>query len=183
MSGRNRMSLRRCALLLAALLAAPAQSQTPALSEYQVKAGFIFNFARMVEWPARSRGPTLRLCMLGDDPFGPIKEQIAGKLVDGRKLEIRMLDTAGEAAGCDMLFIAASASHDLTKLLAATKGVPVLTIGDSEGLAAQGLVIGFYRSGDEVRFEINIDAAARAGLQVSSRLLNLARRVHDGAAP
>jgi hypothetical protein len=169
-----------CAAAVAALAAAvvPAVSSAadPLFGEYQVKAAFLKNFVKYVEWPPPSAA--LTLCILGDDPF---KEALAGTddVGGGRKLAYRRIATAREAGGCQAVFVPFSQRDALPEILAALEGKPVLTVGDGEGMAAAGLMLSFLIEDQKVRFEANLAPARRAGLSISSRLLSLARTVHN----
>jgi len=148
-------------------------------TEYEAKAAFIYNFAKFVEWPAKP-GPDnapLRLCVLGKDPFGPALEEVKGKLVKERKMEVALLDVTADGRECDLLFIAASEEKHLDRVVAILRGAGTLTVGDTEGYAQRGVMINFFHENGKIRFEINLDAVRRAGLKVSSKLLFLARIV------
>ena len=146
-------------------------------SEYEVKAAFLYNFARFVDWPGRAQG-VVTLCLLTGDPFGGDIDIITGKPVGGARLLVRRIEV-DQTAGCQMVFIPASQAGRFAHLLDGLKGRPVLTVGDAPGFAERGAVINFYLEQNKVRFEINIDAARRTGLPISSQLLRLARITHD----
>jgi len=170
------MDLRiRFAIALAALLPAIAGGQTP--DEYQVKAAFLFNFAKFVAWPPQTfKSPTdaVSICVLGPDPFGrSLDEAVAGKSVDGRKFVVRQVDSLGQAGGCQILFFAARQKKHATD----TPLPGVLTVGETDGFAAGGGVIGFKLEGGRVRLEVNVDAAELGKLRISSKLLSLAQIV------
>jgi hypothetical protein len=179
-------------LLAAALWAAPparisagagAGDQPP--GEYQVKAAFLFNFARFVEWPPNaSVGATdpVDFCVLGDDPFGDALDRaVAGKTLNERTMAVRRGRKVQELNGCDVLFISTSEKSRLAEILGALRSVHVLTVGESEDFAAQGGDVQFTLEDNHVRFIINVDATDRAGLKVSSKLLGLAHVVHGDA--
>jgi hypothetical protein len=157
--------------------------QSRQVSEYQIKAAFLYNFAKFVEWPpAVSPGANdpMEICVVGEDPFGNILNQsIEGKTVGGHKLMIRQLKPAQDMKGCQVAFISSSEKNHLTSVLEGLKGGGVLTVGETEGFAALGGVINFTMEDDKVHFEINLDAAGRAGLKISSKLLLLARIVKE----
>ncbi|HCI14482.1 MAG TPA: DUF4154 domain-containing protein [Gallionellaceae bacterium] len=148
-------------------------------SEYEVKAAFIYNIAKFVEWPAVASPVSgrARLCLLGDDPSGGAFEVLQGKPVGAANWEVVRVDGGGSLKECRVLFIAASERANLGRILARIEGRPVLTVGDTEGYAGQGVIVNFYQEENKVRFEINRDAAGRAGLAISSQLLKLARIV------
>ncbi len=177
--------LRR--LLLALLLAVPAFLGAQAASEYDVKAAFLYNFTKFVDWPpsAFPDPNSLRICVLGEDPFGKSLRSIAGEQVGGHKLIVTQTDAISRPAGCQVLFISRSERERLPQVLAAIKDAPVLTVGDTNGFADHGVIINFVLEGSKVRFEVNTDSADRAGLKISSKLLQLAKRIvtNPGARP
>ena len=169
-----------CAVLAAALLIwAPLVCAASVAGEYQVKAAFLYNFAKFVDWPGDGGQGMFVLCVLGADPFGGAIDAVAGKPVGGRTIQVRRLASADGAGACQMLFISSSEADGLGKDLGAVRGKPVLTVGDTPGFAERGVVINLYVEQSKVRFEINIDAAKRAQLNISSQLLRLARITKD----
>lgn len=149
--------------------------------EYAIKAAFVFNFAKFVEWPSLTEtGASMTLCVLGADPFGATLDALQGKTVQGRPLAIKRLRTLKAEEGCHMLFIARSEQENLGHLLAALRDQPVLTIADMAGFAKAGGIINLVMVEDKVRFEINQGAAQRAGLRISSKLLSLGKIVDGG---
>jgi hypothetical protein len=172
-------SRRRVFLLGVCLLAAVAQAQSA--TEYQVKAAFLFNFARFVEWPGDafpSADAALQICILGVDPFGRDFEQvIVDKTVNGHRIEIAHPDGIPQARACQILFIAASEKARLGDILQGLKGASVLIVGDTPGFAALGGAINFVLDDGRVRFEINLKAAEFAHLKLSARLLTVAKVV------
>jgi hypothetical protein len=175
------------ALLLALLLAVPGAAPAQTAAEYAVKAAFLYNFAKFVDWPpAAFPDPnSLKICVLGDDPFGGSLQEVAGEQVGSHKLQVVRTDSISKPAGCQILFISRSERDHIQQILAAVKGSPVLTVGDTQRFADDGVIINFILEGSKVRFEINTDSADRAGLRISSKLLQLARRIvtAPGAKP
>jgi hypothetical protein len=170
--------------LIAAVCAClPAPSAANPAGEYEVKAAFLYNFARFVEWPAQghSQPNVLTLCILGGNPFGSDIDALAGKSVGQATLQVRRIGIE-QASACQIVFISSSEGPRLESELAQMRGRPVLTIADSPGFSERGAVINFYLDQGKVRFEINIDAAQRSGLTISSQLLRLARITHDRTA-
>jgi hypothetical protein len=180
--------LRLIAIFLgAAFVAMGAQSP----SEYEVKAAFLFNFAKFVEWPAgtfaTADGP-FRICVLGRDPFGANLDQIiAGKTLDGRRIVVARSADATKARTCQILFIASSETRRIPQILQQLNSAGVLTVGDSKGFAQMGGMINFVLDDDRVRFEINLKAADSAHLKLSARLMAVAKQVlgqdEDGTIP
>jgi hypothetical protein len=168
-------------LLVAAALAASAalSAETRSPSESDVKAAFLYNFTKYVEWPAESlSGDSLVLCVFSRDPLGSIlDETVRGETVHDRRLTTRRLTQLEQARSCHLLFVAASEEKDLTRVLQVLEGAHVLTVGDGEQFAEHGGMIGFRTEENKVRFDINVEAAERAGLKISSQLLKLGRVV------
>jgi hypothetical protein len=157
---------------------ADALAQIPSPSEYQVKAVFLYRFASFVEWPeAVSRGP-LCIGLLGRDPFGNILDDaVKGKSISGRAFEIRRFKTVQQARDCHIVFISASEAKRLPAILEELRGRSVLTVSETPKFCLSGGVINFELVEDSVRLEINLDAAERAGLRMSSKILGVARVV------
>lgn len=180
-SGRRRPQRRAAICLLALALAAATPSSAAAageavFNEYQVKAAFIKNFVKFVEWPSRPSGG-LTCCILGEDPFDALKgpDDVGG----GRSLSYRRIGKLQDAEGCQILFVTRKEAKALPEILGALAGREVLTIGDGEGLAQGGLMLGLLLEEQKVRFEANLEPVRRAGLSISSRLLGLAKTVYN----
>jgi hypothetical protein len=140
--------------------------------EYQVKAAYLYNFVKLVEWSGRSAAGPIVICVAGHNPFGSVLEStVRGESVNGRPLETRtILEPDG---GCHVVFIPRGANAPA--YVRAARGT--LLVGETEGFAAQGGVVNFYMEGPNVRFEINPRAAERQQVRISARLLQLARLV------
>jgi hypothetical protein len=156
----------------------PAQETRP--DEYQVKAAFLYNFVKFIDWPAEAlaNNTAITLCIIGRDPFEGNLALIQGKPVKGKTLDIRNIKSVREAGGCRLLFISSSEKNYIAQILRDIRDHSIITIGDYEGFAQQGVIINFYIDQEKVRFEINVDAARRTGMQISSKLLKLARIVN-----
>lgn len=163
--------------------ASVVRSQTTESGEYQLKAAFLFNFAKFVQWPANSFASPqseFGICLLGDDPFGrSIDEVLHGKTIGEHPVMISRRKTPAEMTHCQIVFVSASEKNRLPEVLAALKGTSTLAVGETEGFAASGGTIQFTLEEQRVRFIINVDAAERANLQISSKLLALAKLVRD----
>ena len=156
-----------------------ATADSQSYSEYQVKAAFLYNFARFVEWPKDAfpdnQAPIL-LGVVGEDPFGGALEQvIKGKTVNGRELVLKRLTRQQDLKGFHMLFVSSSEARHLSQIMESLRGKCVLTVGETEGFAQTGGVINFTLEENKVHFEINVDTAERAHLKISSKLLALAK--------
>jgi hypothetical protein len=147
-------------------------------SEYQIKAAFLLNFFRFVEWPAESfktASDPLVVGIFGKDPFDGILEQTVGnKTVNGRAVVIRHVSDAAGARSCHVVFLAASETRRLSELTSTVTSRGMLIVGESGGFTERGGMINFIVLDNHVRFQINPSAATRAGLAISSKLLQLA---------
>lgn len=170
-------SLRALLALLTALLSGIAAADQTGPGEYDVKAAYIHHFARLIQWPDGSSREPLRLCLVGGDPFGQALDPIRAETVDGRPWQILPPTEVIAWDRCDVAFISRAAGADLSRILAAIGRRPVLTIGDSEGYGERGVIINFFPENRKIHFEINLAASRRAGLNISSQLLKLARRL------
>ena len=147
-----------------------------------VKAAFLFNFARFTDWPAHAfQVPVtpVRFCVLGRDPFGAALDAIAAKAIRGRSIAVSRLGSAQEAARCHVLFISESEKRRLAEILASVRDLPVLTVADMAAFARSGGIINLKTVQNKIRFEVNLAAARRAGLRLSSRFLSLATIVRN----
>ncbi len=175
-------------LLLLSLIFAPYPQATAyavddvRARESTLKAAYLFQLANFVDWPeGRTPGnggdQPLRLCILGEDPFGSAIDGIAGKKAGGRQLALERFATADGVEGCDVLFISASESADLAGVFELVAGANVLTVGDSKDFARSGGMVGFVVKGGKLRLEVNLGAAQEAGLKISAKLLELSQIV------
>jgi hypothetical protein len=152
-------------------------------SEYQVKAAFLYNFAKFVEWPgnagANPDAPVV-IGVLGRDPFGrEIDRAVEGKTVNGRRLMIKRFSSLEAYEYCHILFISSSERNNLPQIIAAVRNSSVLTVSETDRFAHIGGIINFVTIENRIRFEINQAAAERAGLKISSKLLSLGRVVRS----
>jgi len=148
--------------------------------EYLVKAAFLYNFAKFVEWPEKvfsSPDDPINLYILGEDPFDTAIETIRGKTIRGRELKIKVISNIEDMDKCHILFICRSEKDGLESLLDRVKKSGVLSVADMDDFAVRGGIINFFKSGNKIKFEINVDAAQHSGLKISSKLLKLARIV------
>lgn len=187
-SPQRRGGICRCclriaaALLFAGTLSATGTAQDSAISEYQVKAAYLYNFTKFVEWPAESfasASTPYQICILGKDPFREALQDLTrGKVVNGRGFQIFVgVTDSAQAARCHILFVSTPANRQFQRMLQALQGRSVLIVGESEGFARQGGMINFVLEGSRVLFEVNRKAAEQAGLKISAKLLSVARQV------
>ena len=172
------------AIVLGATCTLGLQAQ---IDEYQVKAFFLYNFARYVQWPAQSfkaANDPIVICILGQNPFGSALDQaVTGKAVEGRPFVVRQISDIQPGGNCHILFVNSSERKRFRSVAGRLKGSGVLTVGETQGFTADGGVINFKLEDGKVRFEIDVDAAGRERLHISSKLLSLAqiaKRSEDG---
>jgi hypothetical protein len=170
--------------LLSSQSSIPSRAATGGISlEYQVKAAYLLNFTRYVEWPAQSfdaPDAPLTICVLGPDPFGTVLDQtVLGRTTQGRPVSIRRIRTEREAQSCHLVFVSQETWRTQRDLPRSLRRLGVLTVGESDEFAQDGGVIGFVIQNETVRFVVNDDARDRAGLRISSRMLSLAAAVYN----
>lgn len=160
--------------------ASPAASLAAPAPEYRVKGAYLFNLIRLVDWPLQGApgGWALPVCVLGDSPIADALESMAGAPVRGRRLVVRRIASVDEADACPVLFISEQAGTDLEAIVGAVSGA-VLTVSEVDTDDRVGSVINFVVELDRIGFDVNVQAAARARLSLSARLLSAARAV-DG---
>ena len=163
------------------LLCAQATVPGTGFDEYQVKAAFLYNFAKFVEWPsgtfAKPNDP-IEICIVGQNPFGStLEDMVQGKKIEGRAFAVRQLPDTQQASKCQILFIGASEGKRTRALLEALKGAAILTVGETEDFTAAGGMIAFQIVGPRVRIQIDLETAERSRLKISSKLLSLAEIV------
>jgi hypothetical protein len=179
------LALALAILCVSPSLGAASSAQEPrreAALEYEVKAAFLYKFAKFVEWPEDAPvadRPAVVIGVLGVDPFGEaLDAAVRGKTVNGRALSVRRFAELRDLEPCQILFVSASEGRRLPEILTRLGGSPVLTVGEPETFTRDGGIVRLVTEDNKVRFEINVDAAEHAGLRISSKLLALARIVH-----
>ena len=187
-AGRKRSRCYAVVFCVAGLLrlgtpvfADPASDSAKTL-EYRIKAAFLYNFARFVEWPQEDAWNERKLVIgvLGKDPFGPIlDETVRGKKTRGRPLEIKRLSHADDMASCDLVFVSSSERWRIETLLTALHGAQVLTVSETPNFLDKGGMINFVIENKRVRIDLNLSTTRAAGLSVSSQLILVAREVHQ----
>ena len=185
---RHRFALAAALLTSFCPRAAAAAPQTARPTEYQVKAAYLSNFGRFVEWPpaidpaqgsgeggSTGNAEPFNICILGADPFGPdLDHVVAGQKINRSRLAARRISKVQDAPGCRILFIGSSEDKRLKLDLAALENEAILTVSDFPDFTDRGGMIQFVLDGSHVRFEVNRAAAQHAGLNLSSELVKLA---------
>jgi len=147
--------------------------------EYQVKAAYIYNFAKFVEWPNQSQAKNLAICVSGSDPFGGVLEgMVQGKVVHGLSVQVKHVGDTGDWDECQILFFGGAGNGRIEAALHRLRGHSILTIGEARSFAERGGMIGLVIENGRVRFEINTAAVEAAHLQISSHLLEVGRVVN-----
>ncbi len=156
-----------------------AQSAT----EYQVKAAYLFNFIRFVEWPDATPAEAQSKWTIGVVGNSPIDEELSklveGKNILGRELQVKTFQGTDNLRACNILFISESEKKHLPTILAGLRGSSVMTVADMEHFIDAGGMVQFVVEDARVRISIDVGATGRARLKVSSKLLALARTVTD----
>ena len=172
--------LTTCVLLLfCGDLSRAQQADRAGVGEYQVKAAFLYHFAKFVEWPAAAnKSQAVGVCVLGNDPFGPALDFLfEDKTLREKRFAVRRVASASEAQSCHLLFVATTDADEMRKVLQALSHFPVLTVGDSKEFSAAGGMIYLFVEESKIRFDINLAAARQARISISAQLLRLARTV------
>jgi len=156
-----------------------------AVSETELKAAFLYNFAKFVEWPAEafsSETAPIEIAVFGEDEFTvKLRSLLSDKKAHGRSFQVKRISTPQEAKNCQIVFISSSESRRVPQVLDAVRKSPVLTIGETEQFLDVGGMMNFVFEDTQLRFEVYPEAAERVNLVISSKLLRLAKRVKKGA--
>jgi hypothetical protein len=176
----HRVALPVCGLVLSSLaLASMASGQ--AVDEYEIKAAFLYNFTKFVEWPSSPSSDTFNICILGDNPFGSFLDQLVkGKTAYSRAVQIRKLKDPVEARQCQIVFVRREEETKAIKVIEAVRGMPVLTVSDRRRFSRlTGGIVSLLMGEGHVSVGINFQAAQSAGLKISAKLMSLAKSVKD----
>lgn len=161
------------------LIAGTARAQ--ALSDYQVKAAYFYNFAKFVNWPTQDLSDSsapLRFCIFRDHFFeAELNRIVKGKTVAGHPIQVLQVDAPEDSRKCNSLFVSSLQQRQNKHLLELLRGSSVLTVGETEDFVARGGIIAFVLENDRVQFVVNRRAANEAGLTMSSKVLSLAKQV------
>ncbi len=182
----SRPSLTALALA-SVLIAVPClQAQGAKPTDYDVKAVYLYNFGRFVEWPSSviAKSDVYNICILGQDPFGPaLDATLAGETIGGKNISAKRISTPQEAVDCQILFMSAAEENQLNRIIEALDKGAILTVSDMPRFSRRGGMIQFVVEGKKVRFEVNLTAVQRAGLTLSSELLKVATAVRRNSSP
>ena len=150
-------------------------------TEYQLKAAFLLNFAKFIDWPQAAfkepRSPIV-ICVFGEDPFDrSIDEVVRGQTLGERPFAVKRVAQIQKDEPCHILFVRSVERERFERILGGVKNLPILTVGEDEEFARASGMINFIVENNKIRFEVNLETAERAGLKFSSRLLQLAKTV------
>lgn len=162
--------------------AATRVAAVSSVSEYDVKATFLFNFLKFASWPpsALAPGAPIEVCILGDSAIASSLEVFRGQLVDGHRLEVRPVVDPYDLRFCHAAFIGEREGHRAATALTTLDGASVLTIGEQDDFLDRGGIINFISESSRIRFDINQEAAERVKVKISAHLLRLARKTGGG---
>ena len=169
------VALAGCVMLAANLT---AQGRVQSASDDQVRSAFLFQLAQYVTWPAKTNAEPLRFCVLGDDQLAEaLGPMLSGKTIDGRPVSTSKLTGPGQLAGCHVAFLGLTKRKQLQELLAGWSYPPMLLVGETDGFAEIGGMVNLKIDAGHISIEINLNTCRRAGLDMRSQLLRLARIV------
>ena len=173
------VSFLQCCIIIILLSFSLPRPALAGMEEFKIKAAMIYNFTKYVEWPASGlpTGNPLNVCITGSSTLRQHLDQLQGKQVNGRTISVRFIMLPIEISGCNLLFIDRSEQHRLPSFVQQANRKPILTVSDIDQFTIHGGMIGFVEQDDKIRFEINQENASQAGINISSKLLKLARVV------
>jgi hypothetical protein len=163
-------------LLIIALVGIPIGSPGQDIDEYEVKAAFLYNFTKFVEWPIAIDTPSFTICVLGDDPFQSALDRLtAGKKAYGHPIQIRRLKEVAEAKQCQIVFVGAAERTKAARLIGTTRGSPVFTVGESQDFVRIGGMVFLSIESNHISVVIHKIATDSAGFKISANLMTLAK--------
>lgn len=178
-SARSGVGVRPFVLAVLMVAASVGFTDAQTVSAPALTAAFLYNFAKFAQWPADAPAGPLRLCVLGDAAVADaLVDTIGDRAIDGREVVISRMKPGGYTRGCHLLYIAAD-TRRAVETIEPLRNAPMLTVSDQPSFAHDGGIAEFFVEGGKMRFAINVDAAQRARVRLSSRLLTLARIVKD----
>ena len=175
------------ALFIGVADAIPIWAQANPSIEYQAKAAFLYNFIKFVEWPPdvfQDEKNPITLCVFKYDPFGSALDEIlAGQTLNNRRVAVQRINKLPDLKPCQLVFVSDREDKHLPEILKSLEGASTLVVGEGENFAEHRGGIQFFFDNKHLRFAVNVDAIQRTRLKVSSKLLALAKIVHDEGHP
>jgi hypothetical protein len=174
---------RQLAFLL--VLVAPAILLAQDVTEVTLKSAFIYNFVRFTEWPTEvlPAGGTISACVVGDPAVGTgLARTVKGRQLDGRAIAVSIVPAEGPLPACHLLYVSGLPDARVAEIVTTLRAAPVLTISDIADFAKKGGVVQLFLEAGKMRFSVNLRAAKRMRLQLSSRLLTVAAVVEEASS-
>lgn len=172
----------RCWLLAILLIIvqpfALSKAHANEMLEYQVKAAFIFNFIAFTQWPENT-SPTINLCLYGEDYFGQEIDKLQNKAVGAHPIKVMRVNSINQLQQCQAIFFSKSTDSSLANIVNSLRNQPILTLADTPNAISSGIIINMNLVNEKIVFEINLAFARKSGLDISSKLLHLATKVHQ----
>ena len=178
----ERWHLLFCGVVAIATLSLSARPYGQSATAAALTSAFLFNFAKFTDWPADSLAPGQRLamCIVGDDAVaGALEQTIKGHAIESHELTVEVLKPDAPARSCHLLYVSGLDEKRSVQIIESLKTASVLTASDAQRFAQLGGIAQLTLENGRMRFAINVSAAQRARLQLSSKLLSLARIVKD----
>jgi hypothetical protein len=169
--------MRRLAACFLLALLGLAAGTTSAAEESAMKAAYVLNFAKFIQWPDEPRA-RLRLCVLGNDPQGKAFDSMIGKVVRDMPIAIRRGVSLQEIPQCDLVFVPAGPAQPLERALQAVNGYPILLVAEGDDALTRGATVALIETEGRIVFEVDLTTLRQLGLQVSVKMLQMARKVH-----
>ena len=160
-----------------ASLPARAADDVAGSDESTVRAAYLYNFAKFTQWPDEPRA-RFRLCVLGDEVFDRAADSLIGKPLRAMQISVRHGVSLQDIPQCDLVFVPAGHDANLARVREAVSGYPILIVAESSDVLPKGALVAMIRSDDHIVFEVDLTAARQLGLQVSAKMLQLARKVY-----
>jgi YfiR/HmsC-like len=181
----NMVQVLATAVLALALASPDVRAQNVLLTEEQIKAGFLFNFTKFVEWPPESfadANAPIVIGIVGDSAVEKLLMEVAaGKSVNGRPVLVKHFKDLQDVRNCQIVFVGSSDEKRMPQILEALKASSVLSVGETPGFIPAGGMINFFIEDNKVRLEINLDAATRARVKISAKVIAVGRLVAQNA--
>lgn len=174
-------NIRRWLLAVLLIISQPFTSplaHADEMLEYQVKAAFIYNFIAFTQWPENAE-PAINLCLYGEDYFGQEIDKLQNKSVGARPIKVVRIRNSDQLPKCQVIFFSKSVNNTMADIISNLESNPILMLADSPNAIAQGVTIGMSLVNEKIVFEINLASARKSGLDISSKLLQLATKVHQ----
>lgn len=150
--------------------------ETAVNKEYQIKAAYLYNILKFVDWPENKIQLPLMLCVYGKNPFGELLKPLESRTVAGRSIRISYIVNT-PASTCDVVFIGKSSNEQIIKLITVLGGKGVLTVGEQPGFLDAGGIVEFVEKNNTIRFNVNMTRAQKIGLPINSQLTDTALEV------